>query len=380
MSNLKKITILNFDLSDNSLGRAYILAQALSVDYDVKIVGPARKGEIWEPLRNSDIKMIQLPHRKFPRLFCEIPSILKAIDGDLIYAVKPRFTSFGFGIVKKFFSKTPLMLDIDDWEIGFYLKKKFWSRLLKFMNLANPNGLFWTWVMQFFIPYADGITTVSTFLQNKFGGEIIPHAKDTAILDPKRFKNNVLKKQLGISGKRVVMFLGTPRAHKGVEDALKAVLMIGDPNVIMLIVGANLAGDYEKSLTEMGGDSLLMIGKIPLGDVPRYLMLADIVVIPQRQSPDTVGQLPSKLFDAMAMARSIISTRVSDIPQILGNCGIIVNPETVEGMSRAIKWILDNPEQAAHMGMQARLRCVELYSLASIRKKAAKLVKEVARQ
>ena len=48
MSSLKKkITILNFDLSDNSLGRAYLIAKALSGDFEVEIAGPAIKGYIW---------------------------------------------------------------------------------------------------------------------------------------------------------------------------------------------------------------------------------------------------------------------------------------------------------------------------------------------
>jgi len=46
MEKKNKISILNFDLSNNSLGRSYILAQALSDAYDVSILGPAIKGSI----------------------------------------------------------------------------------------------------------------------------------------------------------------------------------------------------------------------------------------------------------------------------------------------------------------------------------------------
>jgi glycosyltransferase involved in cell wall biosynthesis len=377
MSDRKKISILNFDLSDNSLGRAYILGQALSEYYDVEIIGTAKKDNIWEPLRNSSNKITKLPYVRFPFLLFKLPSILKRIDGDVIYAAKPRVTSFGFGLLKKLFSNKPLILDIDDWEVGFYLKKGFLSRFSRFVHFTNPNGFFWTWFLQFFIGYADRVTTVSTFLKNKYGGEIIPHAKDTDLLDPRKFKDDDLKDKLGLIGKKIVMFLGTPRQHKGLEEAIKAVLMIDKPDLILMIVGANLTGDYEKKLQTLGGDRLFMTGIVPYKELPRYLMLADVIVIPQRQTPDTVGQIPSKLFDAMSMARPIISTRVSDIPDILDDCGIIVDPQSPEKLSKAIDWVINNTDKTALMGQRARMKCIEFYSLKTIKEKLKRLVGEL---
>ncbi len=377
MSDVKKITILNFDLSDNSLGRAYLLGQALSGFFDVKIVGPAKKGGIWQPLRNSDIQITCVPYSRLPLLLFQLPGILNEIDGDIVYAVKPRLTSFGFGLLKKFFSNTPLLLDIDDWEVGFYMKKGFWSRFAKFLNLSNPNGFFWTWLLQFFIDFADKKTTVSTFLKDRYGGEIVPHAKDTELMDPDKFEGNDLKKRFGLEGKRTVMFLGTPREHKGVEDALQAVLMIDDPNIIMMVVGGNPEGDYENKIRKLGGDRLIMIDPIPVKKMPKYLLLADVVVVPQRQTADTAGQVPSKLLDAMSMARPIISTRVSDIPEILDGCGLIVAPESPEAISSAIKWFFANPEEAVFMGKKARVRCMEHYSMKTIKEQLIRLTGEV---
>lgn len=365
----KKITILNFDISDNSLGRAYILGQALRDNYDVKILGPAIKGEVWRPLKHSDIEVIKLPYGRIPFLFLKLPSILRTIDGSLIYAVKPRFTSFGFALIKKFLVKTPIILDIDDWEVGFYLKKGFFSRLLKSINFSNPNGFFWTWLLQIFIPYADKITTVSKFLQDKYGGEIIPHAKDTDFLNPECFEKEQLRKQFNLEGKKIVMFLGTPRMHKGVEDLINAVLMIEDPDLIVMVIGGNPSENYERKLQNLGGKRLIMTGQIPYQELPRYLASADVVVIPQRQTTDTVGQVPSKIFDAMAMAKPIISTRVSDIPEVLEDCGIIVSPGNVQEISNAVKWLINNPEKASTMGLKAREKCIKHYSLQILKEK-----------
>ena len=375
-NRLKKITILNYNLSNNSLGRAYLLGQLLSDNFQVEIMGPLINGDIWEPLRNSHIPVKVVPYSKFPFLLFKLPKILKAIDAEIIYAIKPRFTSFGYGLLKKFFSKTPLILDIDDWEVSFYLQKGFSSRLSRLIHVFNPNGFFWTWVIQFFIPCANKVTTVSTFLQRKFGGEIIIHGKDTDFLDPEKFKGSNFKKQLGLEGKKIVMFLGTPRKYKGLEDVLNAVISINDSDLLMMVVGANLSGVYEKSLKKLGGAKLLLVASVAFQEIPKYLALSDIVVIPQRKTYDTMGQIPSKLFDAMSMAKPIISTKVSDIPDILNNCGILVDPQSPDQFRRAILWVFENQDKATEMGQKARQKCINEFSFTSMRQKLLNVIGE----
>src|ERR1051326_2979181 len=59
---------------------------------------------------------------------------------------------------------------------------------------------------------------------------------------------------------------------------------------------------------------------------PRHLVAADFVAVPQPATTDTVGQVPAKIFDAMALARPIVSTAVSMIPEMLDGCGVLVPP------------------------------------------------------
>jgi glycosyltransferase involved in cell wall biosynthesis len=86
--------------------------------------------------------------------------------------------------------------------------------------------------------------------------------------------------------------------------------MIDDPGLILMIVGARMDGRYEKKLQASKSGRFFMTGFVPVKELPRYLMLSDVVIIPQRVTPDTVGQIPSKIFDAMSMARPIISTGI----------------------------------------------------------------------
>jgi glycosyltransferase involved in cell wall biosynthesis len=110
-----------------------------------------------------------------------------------------------------------------------------------------------------------------------------------------------------------------------------------------------------------------VVGEIPFDDVPRYLVAADVVAVPQRATTDTLGQVPAKLFDAMALGRPIVSTAVSMIPEILEGCGVLVRPGDATALRVALARLLDDPAGAAELGRRARARCVDRYSFAAAR-------------
>ena len=65
----------------------------------------------------------------------------------------------------------------------------------------------------------------------------------------------------------------------------------------------------------------------------------------------------------MAMAKPIVSTYISDIPQILDGCGVVVEPGNVEQIAQAMRELLDDQERAAELGRLAREKCVKEYSI-----------------
>lgn len=356
-----KITFLCFDLSDNSLGRAALLARALAGHHEVELVGPMKGGAVWFPLRETDLTVKPYPWQRLPRFAGTVRKMLSDIDADLLFACKLRPTSFGVGVLKKRQSGIPLIVDIDDWEVGFYYHSGFWGRVGRFLNLSNPNGLPYTWLMERLVNRADGITVSNRFLQRRFTGTLIPHCRDTRQLDPALHDGLAVRRRLGLVDKKIVMFLGTPRGHKGVEDLLAAALKVQDARAHFVVVGLDDPERFIAGRPQALAERLTGVGKVPGSELADYLAAADIMAIPQRRTSDTVGQMPAKLFDAMAMAKPIVSTRVSDIPEALDDTGYLVEPGHVDELARAIDHVLGHPDEAAAKGRRARARCVELY-------------------
>ena len=371
-----KTSVLCFDVSDNAVGRAWLLARLLEPLGAVEIVGPRFGATVWEPLAEEAIPVRSLPGGRLPGFAARLPALARLADGDLLYASKPRLTSAGIGYLARLAGHRPLLLDIDDWEVGFFLRGGTWGTIGRALNLSSPTGLPWTWLIEHLRGLADGITVASRFLERRFGGVLIPHVRDTDRWAPGRVDPRPARERLGVDKERVVMFLGTPRAYKGVLDLAAAVGRLGRADVVLALVGTDPASDTGRAVAAHHPAARL-VGRVPIAQVPAYLGAADVVVVPQRDSSDTRGQVPAKLFDAMALGRPVVSTRVSMIPEILEGCGLLVEPGDVAGLGAAIARLLDRPEEARALGDAARRRAVERYSFDAARRALFPLVERV---
>ncbi|UCH12357.1 MAG: glycosyltransferase [Candidatus Omnitrophota bacterium] len=372
-----KISIITPDLSRNCLGRAYLLAKVLQRKYDVEIIGLLSDEKIWQPIANDrsiSYKSIKLKGRF--KAYWQLKEISKKITGDIIYVHKPLFINLGVGLVKKIFDKKPLVIDIDDWEMGFVkdsLNNLSFLRRLKFLIRSTlflyKIDSYWNVLFgEKLVRCVDDITVSNHFLQRKFSATIIRHGKDTDVFAPEKFDNGFYRSRYGIEeSKKVVMFFGTPMVHKGIEDLIKAVALIKNKDTVFIFVGAD-GGEYCQKLIKEAEkilpNNFRKFEQQPFGKIPEFLTMADVIVIPQRRNTATVGQIPAKLFDAMAMSKPIVATDVSDVHEILDECGWVIEPGQPVLLARTIQQVLGNPGEAQRKGKKAREKCVKMYSWA----------------
>lgn len=358
-----KISIISFDLGNNCLGRAYLLGKVLRRHYDVDIHGfvfPYSGNSVWKPFNTGEFHYKITQGMNMPLFLKSMIDMARNIQGDVIYASKPTLPSYGVALLKKYFSGKPVVLDIDDWETSWFEHLNGIQRLGRILQPYGP--LYTAWIEKY-IYLADEVTTVSSQLQKEYGrGVIIPHGKDTEHFDPAKYDRYKLREKLQITNFKVIMFLGTIRPHKGLEDIVLAVNRLERQDIRLMIIGAGTEPRYENMLKELGGDKVILKGKIPFNDIPEYLHAADLVVLPQKKTLQSYGQIPAKVFDAMAMAKPIIATDVADLPNILDGCGIIIESGDIATLAERIDWIFSNPLEAEDMGKRARRKCIAEYS------------------
>jgi len=372
-----KISLVVSDLSEGGTLRAFLLAQVLkSLNHTVEIVGFIYGNEIITA-PPSGMTIVSVPGKNYPGFLSSAKELLQKLDGDIIYVCKPKPRSFGIGLLKKISSKRPLFLDIDDWELSWHGGYEFKYRPnLKqlYRDIFKQNGalkfpdhpLYVQW-MEKLVSMADLVTVDTQFLQKRFGGVYLPNGKDTNMFNPDKYNITASKKLYGLSEYRVLMFPGAPRPHKGVEDVLIALDKLNRPDIKLVIVGSNPYDDYDKKVIKKWGHRVIKLSKYPVETMPKVLAAADVVVVPQRKNYTTLAQFPLKLTDGMAMAKPVLSTTVGDIPEILGDTGYLVEPDSPHEIAEQIELIFDNLESAKERGRKARKRCVEKYSVEAMK-------------
>src|SRR5439155_1541019 len=200
---------------------------------------------VWRPAVGGSVAHRALAvggSARYPRFAGRWTALAALADGDVLYASKPRATSYGVALLARRRRPRPLLLDVDDWEVGFFRRGGAWGTLGRALNVGNPNGLPWTWLMERRVRAADAVTVASRFLERRFGGTLITHVRDTEAWDPARYDRVAARAALGLGAERVVMFLGTPRGHKGVDDLVEAVGAVG-PGTRLVVVGAGTRGE-----------------------------------------------------------------------------------------------------------------------------------------
>jgi glycosyltransferase involved in cell wall biosynthesis len=369
-----KISVLAPDLSGGGGTRVYLIAQVLEqLGYEVTVYGFVFGEKLYPiPPKNLVIKWVKGVN--LPQFIPKMQELFHQIDGDIIYAIKPRLTSFGLGLLRQQIGKKPLLLDIDDWEMSWFggdewqyrpgAKQLLRDILQKNGRLRNPGAPLYLQWLEKLIPRANALTVNNQFLQQRFGGTYLPNGKDTRLFDPQLYDRLSSRKQYGLSDYRVLMFPGTARPHKGLEDVLMALDHLNQPDLRVVVVGGREIGDgYLEKLLQQWPQWLIHLPGQPLEQMPLVVAGADIIIVPQRNDPTAKAQFPIKLTDGMSMAKPIISTRVGDIPKILDGVGYVVEPNSPGQIADTIAWIFNNLEEANAKGNLGRQRCIEQYSL-----------------
>jgi glycosyltransferase involved in cell wall biosynthesis len=383
---IMKISILTANLSTNSLGRVYILAEALMDTYDVEIAGFMRDKTIWLPLageNNIPYKYININNKNIP--IRKIKELYKKIDGDIIYLAKPLFYTFIIALMQKIFRHKPVVIDIDDWELGFFIdsyirsNKSLKNKIIFFLKepvrfFFRPSKSFlWFLLIEKMTGFANHITVPNKLLGKKFGGTIVRHGRDPDILNPEKFDKYTLRQKHGLDkDSKIIMFFGTIRRHKGLKVLIDAADLIKDKTVKIAIVGVSANKGYCRNLIEYGkeklGERFVTYGMQPFKKIAEFISMADIIAVPQQNSYSSIWQTPAKITDAMAMAKPIIATSISDLPDILEGCGWTVETGNPQQLADRIIYILNHKEEAIEAGSMARQKFLNEFSINEMEK------------
>ncbi len=144
-------------------------------------------------------------------------------------------------------------------------------------------------------------------------------------------------KARGLPG-RFILYVGTIEPRKNVYALAKAYKKLNPADVSLVIAGAEgwLCGDILRKIRALGmDDRIILTGRVPEDELPLLYSSALVFVYPSLY--EGFGFPP---LEAMACGTPVIAGNRSSLPEIVGDAGICVDPENVDGLAAAIEYLI----------------------------------------
>jgi len=347
----KKVVVIGWDLAHNAAGRAHTLALIYQEFADVEIIGttfPKNGHEIWAPIRESSIKITSITLEDSKNDYKKLLNAVLDNPSDIVHLSKPRISNILVGILYKKIWDAKVIIDIDDEELAFVDAKKplaladYIKKYDTTPPLADFAGREWTRIAVGIVKSFDGVTVANEALRSRYGGVVVRHARAQVIPERSNLSKSYARAHFGIPAqKKVIIFFGTARPHKGLVEIAKAIVETQRDDLLFLVVGDFPDQSFLTELKNITACPYIFLGIQKIESIPLIMSCADYCILFQNESSDIAQyQTPAKLSDALAQGIPILANRFPAM-EILFDAGAAI--EAQGNLSDNINHMIENP-------------------------------------
>jgi len=144
---------------------------------------------------------------------------------------------------------------------------------------------------------------------------------------------------------KVILFVGRLHPEKGVPTLIKALSMLEDKKVLLLMIYYYTPGykeEYKRLVKHLGlSEKVRFLGYVSHNDLPKYYSASDLYVLPSIRE-----QWSNTIMEAMACKTPVIATEVGANPYLIldGKTGFLVPPNNALSLAQKIRFVLENPD------------------------------------
>ncbi len=182
---------------------------------------------------------------------------------------------------------------------------------------------------------------------------ILPNAVDTDRFAP-RPRDEALAAQLRLGDRPVIGYVGSFLGYEGLDDLLTAATILRAQGVrfVVLLVGDGAAHADVAARARALGDAVILPGRVPPDEVPRYYSVIDVLAFPRKGLPVCEAVSPLKPLEAMAMARPIVVSSVAPLVEIVEHerTGLVHRKDDSHSLAEQLARCLANPGWARELG------------------------------
>jgi glycosyltransferase involved in cell wall biosynthesis len=190
--------------------------------------------------------------------------------------------------------------------------------------------------------------------------QVIPQfGVDPSIYSPRseRTTNGVFS--IGYAGRLV--------EQKGLWDLLEAVSILSGDWRLLFYGAGPLREPLEQRAKALGlAQRVVFWDRVPSADLPDHLRGLDVLVLPSLSRPNWKEQFGRILVEAMACGVPVIGADSGEIPQVIGDGGLVFAEGDVLALSARLSHLRQNPALCRKLGARGRERVLAHYTQARI--------------
>lgn len=233
------------------------------------------------------------------------------------------------------------------------------------------------WLSRLILRRADSIISANSFVGRQ-AEEFIGHSKKkTIVINPglgsvptaETTTIDYLKKQYSLTDKKIVLSLGRLVRRKGFDYSLQAFKKINNEDWIYVIVGKGPDEEYLKQTArELFGDNysqkIIFAGEASEAEKSAWMELFDIFLMPSRNIAGDYEGFGIVYLEANAYGKPVIAGRSGGVGDAVidGLNGLLVDPDDIGDISRALTVLLSDGELRQRLGTAGKMRAITDFS------------------
>ena len=171
-----------------------------------------------------------------------------------------------------------------------------------------------------------------------------------------------LKKSIAGNTKIILLgYIGRLVQEKGIGDLLQAMSLL--PKKVHLVYigsgGQKLELEKNARLLEIS-ERVHFVDHVHSAEIPKYINILDCLVLPSHTRSNWKEQFGRVLIEAMACELPVIGSDSGEIPNVIGQAGLVFPEGNIHALRNAIQNICDNEAIRIKLGRAGRKR-VEKY-------------------
>lgn len=321
-------------------------------------------------IKNSGVNIISIPLRYVPIvspiifavfILFFLPVYIIVSKPNYIIT-EPGISIFGFALALPFcrLLRIKLILDVRSMPVEIIGFRGFLQRFFFAIAVLIARKFF------------DGITIISSLMRQeiceifKINSRIVgvwSSGVSTSHFNPEKhlLEGLTLRKKLGLTGKFVIFYHGAFSAHRGLIETVKAISIVKRtyPNVVLFLLGAGPIVCTLKDLIQKENlqDTVIIHDPVEYAEVPKYIAVCDVGIVPLPDHPYWRYQCPLKLLEYLAMNKTVIVTDIPAHRTVIGNekCGIYIASINPNEIAKAIIYAYQNKEKLGDWGAIGRI-------------------------